>query len=341
MMETDKMKDHPNFFSDGDEQRKKLYKLFSENLNSIRNEDFIQLEPDIPNSYICPLCMRHFTIFDLDQARNNCLTLEDVPPKSLGGRPLTLTCKECNNTAGSLLEEELRKKLITYEFLKGVTGAIVDAKIRMDDELSIYGTLSHRNGGGLNVHLYRNGPKAAPQKSQCVPRAIDHLKNKNLQKFQFNTNPYKNRNAEVALLRIAYLIAFCTFGNSFLFNENLGLVREQIQKPNSEILPSLGLIKDDFSKIIPGVYLITAPREMHSFLVIFELVSNQTSKHGVMLPGPSEPGLAIYTLRQQEPGSSGFKYHAIRIPDKDYLKDQSLKFSSMDFWNQVVTHGGG
>jgi len=340
-METEIMNDHLIFCSDGDAQRKKLYKIFSENLNSIRNEDFIQLEPDIPNSYICPLCTRHFTIIDLDQTRNNCLTLEDVPPKSLGGKALTLTCKECNNTAGSYLDEELRKKMIAHEFLEGVTGAIVDAKIRLDGELSVYGTLSHRKGGGLDVHLYRNGPNAAPQRSQCLPRVIEHLENKKLQEVQFNSNPYKNRNAEVALLRIAYLIAFCTFGNGFLFNENLELVREQIQKPNKEILPSLGLINDDLSKIMTGIYLVTEPREMQSFLVIFELASNRTTKHGVMLPGPSEPGLAIYTLRQQEPGSSGIKYHTVRIPDQDYLKNQSLKFASMGFWNQVVTNDDG
>jgi hypothetical protein len=179
------------------------------------------------------------------------------------------------------------------------------------------------------------------RQQECIPRAIEHLKNKNLHEVQFNTNPYKNRNAEVALLRIAYLIAFCTFGNGFLFNENLGLVREQIQKPNEEILPSLGLINDDLSKITPGIYLVTEPREMQSFLVIFELASNRTTKHGVMLPGPSVHGLAIYALRQREPGSSGIKYHAIRIPDKDYLKDHSLKFASIGFWNQVVTHGDG
>lgn len=339
MMQIDKMKDNPNSFSDGNQQRIKLYKLFSENLNSIRNEDFIQIEPDIPDSYICPLCTRQFTIIDLDQASNNCLTLEDVPPKSLGGKPLTLTCKECNNTAGSLLDEELRKKMITHEFLEGVTGAVVDAKIRMDEELSVYGTLSYRSSGGLNVHLYRNGPKAAPHKSQCIPRATEHLRDRNLQKVQFNTNSYKNQNAEVALLRIAYLIAFCTFGNGFLFNENLGLVREQIQRPDKEILPILGLIKDDLSKIIPGVYLITKPKEMQSFLIIFELTSNRTTKHAVMLPGPCESGLSIYSLRHREPGSSAIKYNAIRIPDKDYLKDQNLKFASTVLWNKLAEKG--
>ncbi len=340
-MANEMMHEHPFLCCDGDAQRNRLYKIFSDNLNSIRNEDFIQLEPDIPNSYICPLCTRHFTIMDLDQALNNCLTLEDVPPESLGGKPLTLTCKECNNSAGSDLDEELRKKLLTHEFLEGVTGAIVDARIKLDGELPVYGTLSRRNGGGLNVHLYRKGPNAAPQRSQCIPRVLEHLENKKLQEVQFNSKPYKHRNAEVALLRIAYLTAFCTFGYGFLFNENLGLIREQIQKPNEEILPSLGLMNDNFSKIMSGIYLITQPREMLSFLVIFELSSNRTTKHGVMLPGPSGPGLSIYKLREREPGSSGIKYNAVRIPDQDYLRNQSLKFASMRFWNQVVTNSGG
>lgn len=335
------MNDHLIFCSEGDTQRKKLYRVFLENLNSIRNEDFVQLEADIPNSYICPLCTRHFTMIDLDQTSNNCLTLEDVPPRSLGGKALTLTCKECNNTAGSYLDEELRKKLVAREFLEGVPGAIVDARITLDRELSVYGTASHRKEGGLDVHLYRKGPNAAPQRSQCIPRVRRHLENKKLQEIQFSSNPYKNRNAEVALLRIAYLIAFCTFGNGFLLNENLVPVREQIQKPNEQILPSLGLINDDFSKIMPGIYLVAEPREMRSFLVIFELTSNRTTKHGVMLPGPSEPGPSIYTLPERKSGSSGIKYHAVRIPDWDYLKDQSLKFASMRFWNKVVTNGDG
>lgn len=327
--------------SDGDVQRRKLYSMFSENLNCIGNEDHVQLDPDIPNSYICPLCIRHFTVIDLDQAFDNCLTLEDVPPKSLGGKALTLTCKECNNTAGSGLDEELRKKLMTHELVDGVTGSIIDAKITLDKELSVYGTVSHRKGGGLDFHLYRNGPNAEPQRSRCIPRVMEHLEKKKLHEVQFNSKPYKIRNAEVALLRIAYLKAFSTFGYGFLFNENLALIREQIQKPTEEILPSLGSINDDFSKIPSGIYLVTEPREMLSFLVIFELVSNRTTKHGVILPGPSEPGLSIYTLYEREPAPSVIKYRAVRIPDQDYLRNQSLVFAPMRFWTEVVANGSG
>ena len=170
---------------------------------------------------------------------------------------------------------------------------------------------------------------------------MEHLEKKKLHEVHFNSKPYKTRSAEVALLRIAYLKAFSTFGYGFLFNENLGLIREQIQKATEEILPNLGSINDDFSKIPSGIYLVTEPREMLSFLVIFELMSNRTTKHGVILPGPGEPGLSIYTLHERASASSGIKYRAVRIPDQDYLRNQSLVFAPIRFWNEVVANSSG
>jgi hypothetical protein len=47
--------------------------------------------------YACPICLR---ISPSDAT----LTVEDVPPKSVGGRPLILTCKSCNDAAGATLD---------------------------------------------------------------------------------------------------------------------------------------------------------------------------------------------------------------------------------------------
>jgi hypothetical protein len=38
------------------------------------------------------------------------LTAEHVPPQSFGGRELLLTCKKCNNDAGTLLDAHARHK---------------------------------------------------------------------------------------------------------------------------------------------------------------------------------------------------------------------------------------
>lgn len=324
-------------------ERLRLYNIFSENLNAIKKESFIQLDPDIPNSFICPLCIRCFSANELDQTRNNCLTLEDVPPKKLGGKPLTLTCKECNNQAGTLLDVSLKKKLAIDEFSEKIPGAIVDAKLNLDKDLYISGTLSHRKGGELNVHLFKDGPVAKEKKSHCIERVGEHLKNNGLREIDFNVKTYKINHPEVALLRIAYLLAFSTFGHGFLFNPNLELIREQIKKPNKNILPNFGVINDDFANQKPGIYLVVEPKELWSFLVIFELkTSNRATKHAVVLPGLSEPGLDIYKLLQEKNKFAGesLPYLAVPIPSNNYLHNHNVKFASTFLWDKLVSEKG-
>jgi hypothetical protein len=46
-------------------------------------------------TYVCPICRKPFTVEALDDGR---LSKEHVPPQSVGGYELLLTCTECNNT---------------------------------------------------------------------------------------------------------------------------------------------------------------------------------------------------------------------------------------------------
>jgi hypothetical protein len=66
-------------------------------------------------TYVCPICRNPFTVEALDSGR---LSVEHVPPQSVGGRELFLTCTACNNTAGTQLgasakmKEELRLAMV-------------------------------------------------------------------------------------------------------------------------------------------------------------------------------------------------------------------------------------
>lgn len=51
----------------------------------------------------CPLCFTPFTSAEASSGRT--VTLEHVPPKSLGGKVLCLTCKSCNASAGSKVDQ--------------------------------------------------------------------------------------------------------------------------------------------------------------------------------------------------------------------------------------------
>jgi hypothetical protein len=52
-------------------------------------------------TYLCPICRKPFTVEALYDGR---LSKEHVPPQSVGGHDLLLTCAACNNTAGTKLD---------------------------------------------------------------------------------------------------------------------------------------------------------------------------------------------------------------------------------------------
>ena len=79
------------------QKREKIFKLFSQNLEWVKDHPAISFIPDFSSGYICPLCFDVFFEKDLDKISTNPLTLEDIPPASLGGKPKTLTCKKCNS----------------------------------------------------------------------------------------------------------------------------------------------------------------------------------------------------------------------------------------------------
>lgn len=75
---------------------------------------------------LCPLCLRPFSRSDAEKGR---LTLEDVPPRSVGGRARTLTCKDCNNGAGAMLDSHLARQVAATASLSGRGTEAVRAEV--------------------------------------------------------------------------------------------------------------------------------------------------------------------------------------------------------------------
>jgi len=67
-----------------------------------------------PSLYCCPLCIRGFPT-----VRPNGLSLEDVPPRSIGGKPLLLTCTECNNKHGTDVDSHIKVGRDLEQMLEG------------------------------------------------------------------------------------------------------------------------------------------------------------------------------------------------------------------------------
>lgn len=332
------------------QKKLKLFKLFSQNLEWVKEHPSISFKPDFSNGYICPLCFKVFFEADLDDTKPNHLTFEDIPPVSLGGKPLALTCKTCNSRSG----HELDSHLLKYLLAKDAKLFLPNSKANTIFELNgnqINGIIEVDNKGVLKLDLQpqRSNPVQSkkfmsemfPQKSFFNPD--------NLTGFEQRTPAFdikfkgtsKERRAEIALLRIAYLLAFATLGNVFLINGGLFKVREQILNPDKNILPRVFWLKIHFPKEKEGVNIISLPKELQSFLVVFNLkTASQSRQYAIILPGPSDPGIKVYDFLSNElcngDGTTFCKGMVEHIPRGDYLRNKDLAFAGNWFWQEFT-----
>lgn len=263
-------------------KRETIFKIFSQNLEWVKENPAIRFEPDFKNGYICPLCFNVFFEKDLDSKLENFLTLEDVPPKSLGGKPQTLTCKECNSKSGHELDAHLLNSLLEIDS----KALLPNSKSKALFELSgnkVNGTVEMQNDGSMHINFLsqHSNPTQAKEfmKEMIPPRTlynpIFHPEKALENGYQSPTFSLKfpekanERRAEKALLRIAYLIAYSTFGSGFYINSGLYKVREQILNPDKDILPKVFWIKYEFPKEMEGINIITIPKELRCFLIVF------------------------------------------------------------------------
>lgn len=331
-----------------------LFKLFSKNLEWVKEHPSIKFKPDFSNGIICPLCFDVFFEKDLDIKLKNHLTLEDIPPKSLGGKPLALTCKVCNNKSGHELDAHLLKKLLTND----VKSFLPNSKAETTFELNgnrVNGMLEIDEKGTLKLNLQtnRSNPTESSQfmKDMFPPRTIynpifypDKIfeNTYKLPTFQIQIKDTANeRHAEVALLRIGYLLAFAILGNAFLINGGLYKVREQILNPDKEILPRVFWLKYQFPKEFEGVNIISLPKELRSFLVVFNLkTASQTRQISIVLPGADAPGLKVYDyILEKLCVGDGTTFQNItleHIPQENYLEKKELAFASNMYWHEYT-----
>ncbi|MGJ1321537.1 hypothetical protein ACR780_02515 [Sphingobacterium faecium] len=93
---------------------------FKKNAITIKTGEFIL--PD--ELYLCPISLQ---LYSVESLKNEELTVEHVPPKSLGGKELVLVAKEVNNTDGHTSDKDLLLFFQTKNFLE--QGKRLNAKI--------------------------------------------------------------------------------------------------------------------------------------------------------------------------------------------------------------------
>jgi hypothetical protein len=297
------------------ERRARLFQIYARNLDEIAQHPGVEVEEHRLGEFMCPLCYRHFPKTALTQGHQ--LTLEHVPPRSLGGTlaTCTLTCQACNNDGGGAqLDSYLVRRLDVADVFADVPRASIDIrysiKNKHDEVRNLKGSLT--KVGSDTLHITQQSERMNPSD---IDRVMEMFRAGNTHISAENVYS-ETQEAAVAFLRIGYLEAFRRFGYSFLMGDSSQYLSAQIRNPSLELLPpdSWFFRADALPDHQRAMYVVVAPEQLRCLLVVISLRSRlgRTEPWAVILPiGPELADLQIY-------------HHAKRVINTDQLVEQRL-----------------
>jgi hypothetical protein len=233
-------------------KKETIFDIYSKNLHMLVDEKIlVGVNLKYKQTYICPICLIQFDKSSLALNQPIFLTYEDVPPKSLGGKPNILTCNKCNNTCGSQVDVHLQgqlKKVYQSQFPPksklpvtiNQNGLELKGTISTNDRTSMSFFVSNKNNDPKKIDQFNIALNLDP-KNKIVSAKVIEPKKVDLDRIP------------VALLKINYLLAFEKFGYLFILDNRYDLIRKQILEPNYRMYP----YKFWFVQNIPNQYLGT------------------------------------------------------------------------------------
>lgn len=98
------------------------------------------------------------------------------------------------------------------------------------------------------------------------------------QTFHLDLPGFDERQARVSLLRAAYMVVFAALGYRYILRRELEIVREQIAKPQEDLLDRFSLHLRCVSGVELGLVWVKQPASLRSVMV-------RMGEHLVILPG--------------------------------------------------------
>lgn len=283
----------------GIDKRKRIFDKYVSQLKSLHDNGLLPENIEYKEGvYICPICLNEFTEDDLKDDSTNMLTLEDAPPKSLGGHANTLTCKTCNSRCGHEIDFHLTERLVELD--ERAFRPNIKSKARFTHNgLQVQGEINIDSEGKITVlHDKKNNH---PEKLETYVKSTG--KN-DIVDIEFKPSRVDKHRLEVALLKTAYLLAFEQYGYSLILSTPYNIVREQLMRPDLEIYPEGFWTKQSsFKKEHEGVHVITS-QGFEGFHAIFSLKTKASeNRFGVYLPvSETSTNEVIGKLKEQEAG---------------------------------------
>lgn len=217
---------------------KKLNELFN-----VYNKSLITIRPKIGETFICPICLQEFGRNTID---NGDLTIEHIPPQSIGSSIETMTCRTCNNKIGSKLQNQMKNYVTKQDISIGQVpergipayAEINDKKLNM-----VIKEVIRDKQGKTSFKSFSDLTHNAPQ---VWPSNADEIINK---KIHISLRLKSSNDAVcAAYLHSAYLALFNYLGYPYIMQPVFDPIRQKIAS-----LSTKGVIPHVIH--VPGLYL--------------------------------------------------------------------------------------
>ncbi|MGA2222248.1 MAG: HNH endonuclease [Verrucomicrobiia bacterium] len=215
--------------------------------------------------YVCPVCLNNFLeLQDLSE--------EHVPPDSVGGKVLCLTCRKCNSEAGYQIDAHVHREQLSHSFMEknGQTrrATLIKGEIQLNVDVR-----NDQKGIQIQILGEHNDPKVVEKSDSQI--LVDGTS------FQLRDEvSYSRKMADVGYLKSAYLAAFAKLGYAYVLMHGLDRVRQQIRSPQSQLLEVFRLDAGSGDEIEKALLLFQRP--IHCLGV-------KMGKSIVCLPPPPPP----------------------------------------------------
>ena len=189
--------------------------------------------------YACPICSN---VFDADALEHGDLTLEHVPPRSIGGKGIALTCFQCNSGAGTRIEAEWLKRMHLDRFARALLerSDTYQGRVRLEmlgEQLNFELDTHGGDDGQTLLRAVENDPKALDRLREARKEVVDRGEWEGQEMRLTPRVRFRPRRARVGELKSGFLVVFALFGYRYALSNHLRKVRAQILDPDEQVIP--------------------------------------------------------------------------------------------------------